>query len=210
MAGRLIKINSSFTVSTLKDFDGTGGVDIMGAPFDGFFTSHGQDAIVFCDDNDNSVFVINVDPQSLWARSGYRRIVKLSNTGTIQAELNLANRVSPQWYGIDHRNILFFQGTRSFFLGLETPWNLGCINAIVQIDPSNLSIVQVINLPTNRIDISSVMVDPEGQLWAMSENTSGNVFDPALYVLGDADWQTNLDEKIFAYGMTAGLGRGWA
>ena len=211
---RICKMTSSLSVSTLKDFPNSPDPDYVS----GAYVIHYN--MLLWDDTENALTLL-ASYTDYPAPDTDTHFVKMDSAGTTLTTRTVsgggtygfANRAflySRPFVGnvILHTDIASFAGQRSYFLVYD--YAASTQQELWQINPADLSTIQTIPLPTGYANstAASPKVDSNGSLWTYSSSSTSSPAS-SLFVYGD-NLQLPLDEKIFAYGMTAGLGRGWA
>ena len=195
------KINSSLAISTFKDFPAypsTGHIRGRNNVFVG-----DADALHWNDADNTLIFFCASDyPDLFTSNSG---IVQLNSSGTVITERTFTNihpssgsQIIYSWGSPAYNN-----GIYSIFLNEYQPHVSDVEYDITyhQIRLSDLTTYQTLSVPSTLHGISGITMDSGETLWGQYDG---------LYVYGDYVGSTSFDEKIFAYGMAAGLGRGWA
>lgn len=204
---RIAKVDSSLTLSTFVDFPVTpDAAHVAGA-------HHRFQNQLFWDDVENALTVIVIFnyPDNGDTDSG---IIKMNASGTTTATAAFSTAYPGVPRGVynlflEPSDIRTYNGARSYFVGsaYSTPYPQA--DQLLQINPSDLSTISSIAPPSGYWFIGSAKIDADGLLWAAASDLTGTTTS-TLFVYGDGLGTGVIDEKLFAYGMTAGLGRGWA
>lgn len=211
MAIRISKIDSSLAINTFYDFPFAPDAQYVESTIRGYGESF------YLDEDNNALIFVGPAIRLL----GYHfdsYFVRISMSGTLLDFVTYPMLSLPGDTRIMHglsenktqEDFTTYGGIRSFWATdttVDGSGNLPQDKVVRQIDPSNGNILNTITKPTgNNIDVSfyGIQVDPEERLWSPANFTDGR-----KVLLVYAENSNFLDEKILAYGMASGLGRGW-